>query len=103
MPYNTYSGICSANGVHVAYENFDYYSLTDDELITFLQDEPIAIALSADGWDSYSSGTFACSASAAVNHAVLLVGYTPDTWIIKNQWGTSWGDNGYITISRTAS
>ena len=35
-----------------------------------------------------------------MNHAVTIVGYTPDTWIIKNQWGTSWGDNGYITITR---
>lgn len=28
-------------------------------------------------------------------HAVALVGYTPDTFIVRNSWGTTWGDNGY--------
>ena len=34
------------------------------------------------------------------NHALVAVGFTPDTFIIKNSWGPSWGDKGYITISR---
>ncbi len=72
-------------------------------MIALLQDGPVAIALSADGWSGYSSGTFTCTSNAVVNHAVLLVGYTADTWIVKNQWGTSWGENGYIIISRDAS
>lgn len=28
-------------------------------------------------------------------HAVALVGYTPDRFIVRNSWGTGWGDNGY--------
>lgn len=36
-----------------------------------------------------------------VNHAVLLVGYTDDgkSWIVKNQWGADWGEDGYIYVS----
>ena len=35
-----------------------------------------------------------------LTHAVLVIGYTRDRWILKNSWGTNWGDEGYFTIPR---
>jgi hypothetical protein len=32
-------------------------------------------------------------------HAVALVGYTPDRFIVRNSWGTGWGDQGYAYAS----
>jgi hypothetical protein len=32
-------------------------------------------------------------------HAVALVGYTPDHFIVRNSWGTDWGDKGYAYAS----
>jgi len=32
-------------------------------------------------------------------HAVALVGYTPDHFIVRNSWGTGWGDNGFAYAS----
>lgn len=48
-----------------------------------------------------SSGMITCAPTSTINHAVLLVGYTPTHWIIKNSWGTNWGNNGYGYISKT--
>ncbi|EDS39195.1 conserved hypothetical protein [Culex quinquefasciatus] len=37
--------------------------------------------------------------NSKVNHAMLLVGYTPTYWILKNWWG-SWGEDGYMKLAR---
>ena len=33
-------------------------------------------------------------------HAVLVVGFTPDVWIVKNSAGTDWGNSGYALLRR---
>ena len=71
---------------------------------------PVGIAINADtsNFQYYSGGIFSCSPSvcsndsSALDHAVLLVGYgTEDSteyFILKNSWGTSWGESGYMRI-----
>lgn len=105
-PYNPYryqSGICqNVPNVEVTTKApLSYYNLRDNDIKSLLTLGPLAIALSATNWEYYDRGIWRCSPSDKVNHAVLLVGYTADgqAWIVKNQWGTDWGENGYIYIS----
>lgn len=51
-------------------------------------------------WSRYRSGILT-GCGLQMNHAVVLVGETPDYWKIKNSWGANWGENGFIRISRT--
>lgn len=53
----------------------------------------------------YSSGVFTgcpSDASERINHAVLLYGYTSNgDWLIKNSWGTGWGNSGTMILSNS--
>lgn len=65
---------------------------------------PIAASINASPrtFQLYHKGIYddeACS-SNTVNHAMLLVGYTKDAWILKNWWGSHWGENGYMRLRK---
>ena len=62
---------------------------------------PVSVAVEADSpvFQHYKSGVVDDpSCGARLNHGVLVVGYTPEYWIVKNSWGEDWGDHGYIKI-----
>ena len=50
---------------------------------------------------NYTSGIFNRNETGTVNHGVVLVGWNDDLgcWILKNSWGTSWGESGYMRIA----
>ena len=65
---------------------------------------PISVSINADekSFAHYSHGIYDdpnCD-SGWVTHAVLVVGYGPGYWLVKNSWAKTWGDEGYIKIAR---
>jgi C1A family cysteine protease len=72
--------------------------------------QPVAVAIEADTryFQSYASGVLTSSScGTTLDHGVLVVGYGTengqDYWNIKNSWGTTWGDQGYVKIARSSS
>ena len=71
---------------------------------------PVSIAIEADTrlFQSYSSGVItSTSCGTTLDHGVLIVGYGTENgimyWLVKNSWGSSWGDKGYVKILRSES
>ena len=66
---------------------------------------PLAVSIEADKsvFQAYRSGIFNSSGcGTSLDHAVLVVGWGESSgteyWIMKNSWGTSWGESGYMRM-----
>jgi cathepsin L len=88
---------------HVRLQQNDYQSVLN-ALATV---GPLAVNVWAIPFQGYRSGVFTgCNykSSMDIDHVMQLVGYGTDAgkdyWIVRNSWGSSWGENGYIRLAR---
>jgi len=96
-PYTAKDGTCKtktgAYKIGSAKQTTGCTSLTAD-----IQTQPTSVAVDATNWSLYKSGVFS-NCAKNLNHGVLAVGWdASNNWIIKNSWGTTWGQQGYITL-----
>lgn len=70
--------------------------------IALITHGPLGVTIAASGLGSYKSGYYNNCVSGNTNHIVTIVGYVTYNnevyWIMKNSWGDSWGENGYMKI-----
>lgn len=63
--------------------------------------------LVSNSFYSYGGGVYAGTdcATSGINHAMVVVGYStsssPPYWLVRNSWGTGWGEGGYVRIAMT--
>ncbi|KAJ7956125.1 Cysteine Protease [Quillaja saponaria] len=77
----------------------------EDALLNAVANQPVSVAIDAGGSDFqfYSEGVFTGSCGKELNHGVAVVGYGTtldgtNYWIVKNSWGSGWGERGYIRL-----
>lgn len=101
---------CTSANVQFS-ECYDVPSKNQLALKAAVEKQPVVVAIEADTryFQSYSSGilTDALKCGTNLDHAVEIVGYGIlngiDYWKVRNSWGESWGQNGYVLIERTSS
>nr|ABN50361.2 cathepsin L [Fasciola hepatica] len=110
-PYQAVEGPCQYDG-RLAYAKVTgYYTVHSGDEIELKNlvgtEGPAAVALDADSdFMMYQSGIYQSQTCLPdrLTHAVLAVGYGSqdgtDYWIVKNSWGTWWGEDGYIRFAR---
>ena len=80
-------------------------------LLAAIAMQPISVAIQASqfAFQFYKSGVMSnsrCGSQGDIDHGVLAVGYGTDIvshlpyFLVKNSWGLSWGENGYIRLGR---
>lgn len=80
----------------------------DDEkaLMEAVAQQPVSVAIEADqmAFQLYQKGILTKTCGNKLDHGVLLVGYGTengtDYWKVKNSWGATWGEHGYIRLER---
>lgn len=73
------------------------------QLMGALTGQPVSIYIDAGSikFQLYSGGVYDDpDCGDDLDHVVLAVGYTHEAFIIKNSWGVSWGEQGYIRVKR---
>jgi len=111
-PYTAADGYCQYNAANCGSTLATYSDVTSGSEAALQTASanigPVSVAIDAsqNSFQLYSSGVYyepACS-STSLDHGVLCVGYgtsgSQDYWIVKNSWGSDWGMNGYIWMSR---
>lgn len=105
-PYLGYDTKCKkAKAKKVSAKISNYADVTSNDynaLLSAVSFQPVSVAVDATVWAYYDSGVLQDSdCGTDLNHGVLAVGYdmSENYWIVKNSWGTSWGEQGYIRLN----
>lgn len=111
FPYLEEEGYC--NGEHTHPYTIHRWSYIGDDLFNpsieamkqaILDYGPICVSIFVnDPFRAYTGGVFNACNDSMVNHTVNIVGWddtqgTNGIWIIRNSWGTGWGEDGYMRI-----
>jgi len=97
-PYKAKNQKCAQDGGSFKVSAYKQTAKGDcNDLREKLQAQPISVTVDARNWSSYRSGVLK-TCGTGIDHAVLLVGWVDGNWKIKNSWGSSWGEQGFIRL-----
>ena len=107
--YTARNGTCKETSYTGQFNSTGYKTVTANSssaLMASIQAGPTSVAIEADksAFQMYTGGILNSTAcGTSLDHGVLAVGYGTengqDYYLVKNSWGSSWGDNGYVKIA----
>jgi cathepsin F len=111
-PYKARDGTCRFDSKKTVVQLSGFKDITQDEAEiekALTQIGPLSVAINAEPLQFYDSGIYDGDSDECdpdgLNHGVALVGYGVENgqkyWIVRNSWGSAWGEKGYFRFART--
>lgn len=111
-PYTAQDGKCKAGSNSAAtIKGYEDVPANDEAaLMKAVANQPVSVAV--DGGDMtfqfYSGGVMTGSCGTDLDHGIAAIGYGKASdgtnyWLMKNSWGTTWGENGYLRMEKDIS
>lgn len=102
---NNYTCIINNTKTNIQICNYQIIDSNETDMEKYVYEYgPISVYIDSSSWQSYEQGILTNCTSVQLNHAAVIIGFdntnNPPYWIIKNSWGTDWGENGYIRIEK---
>jgi C1A family cysteine protease len=81
-------------------ETISSSSSGESDMYSEIQKTPMSVCVDAESWQTYTGGVVDRSTCGTqLDHCVQAVGISDEGyWIVKNQWTTGWGEDGYIRV-----
>jgi len=101
-PYTVNCASCHVTTARKYADTNGYTNAARGSLQTVLEKNgPPSVCVAAESWNTYHGGVMT-SCPGLSDHCVQAVGYNtdhnPPYWIVRNSWGVSWGEKGYIYL-----
>lgn len=107
-PYRARNGRCASSSCTTAIPRGGISGVktiqqSNNAFKSALANAPISIGVDATKFQSYRGGILSGCAGRQLDHGVLMVGYGSNFWKVKNSWGRSWGEQGYIRLAQDSA
>jgi len=104
--YTAKNGNCEFSKSKVAAKITDFNSVgrgSESSMKSYVSATgPLSVCVDANSWNSYQSGVMT-SCGNSVDHCVQVVGFgtsgSTDYWKVRNSWGESWGESGFMRLA----
>ncbi|KAL4472448.1 hypothetical protein ABPG74_018397 [Tetrahymena malaccensis] len=107
-PYEAVKGTCrfSVQQMDKLYKINGYKQIQSDQKSikqALITNGALTVIVDASKWQAYRGGILQTNYPIQLNKVANIIGYGPNYWLLRNSWGSGWGENGYIRVDNNGN
>ncbi|GLD98654.1 hypothetical protein PINS_up018091 [Pythium insidiosum] len=101
-PYKGSESCPTCSPVQISIQSLRQLEQKDTALANAVRKQPVTVLVASgnNAWKQYKGGILSTCETTRLDHAVLVYGFSADSYLVKNSWGTWWGEKGFLRMRR---